>query len=446
MNNRLEYVLSGAAHCRITLASATIDPAATLIRNVVDKTTDMLQHHNITALYNAFTEVPNGRNMAAGKHFRTPMHADSGGLQIITRKMKADASIRQRVYEAQAKYAGVAMCFDEIPTTVNALASRRKFDPDLVKEKARATGNNILDQAKYFQKIGTDTKVFIVVQGNCMDTYNQWIEEIVKIIPEDLYPQIGGMSFAATSSGSGELQDIERIYSFANCPAPDQWKHKLHLLGVGSPTRMLPVLGFMHSGLLDDMLISYDSTTHSSSVTQRRYLSEACKFIECGEGNRERLFGLYNYCNDYFNILADFDTFADTFTYNRDAFITKNGEHNLHIFHEIMIASCMVSVFHLTRRLEEAMEKKSAYKKLCRERDCNSHQYLVEVKTKEDYDRYMKELGGFLSSSAVKREGEGSSLDSVLDDHYNEYSEKFAPADKAKKKVNGPKASLENFF
>ena len=79
--------MSGAAHSRITLDDAQKDDIPLRVRKVTDKTVSMLKEHYVTALYNAFTEDGIGRRMKEGKFFETPLHADSGGLQIVTRGM-----------------------------------------------------------------------------------------------------------------------------------------------------------------------------------------------------------------------------------------------------------------------------------------------------------------------------------------------------------------------
>lgn len=409
-NKRFEYVLSGCAHTRITLLDACEEDIAPVIRDVISKIEGKLQTHNVTGLYNAFAEPSNGRNMYKGNFFRAPLHADSGGLQMITRGMGVTEELKDKVYRSQAKYSGVAMCFDEIPATQERNASLRLFREDLVEEKAKETALNVVEQAKLFEELNTEAKIFLIVQGNCLDTYHKWADVCVKNIPQSLHHRIGGISVAGTTSGSGDKEDVERIYAFTSLPAPAEWKQRLHLLGIGSASRMLSVTGFMHSGgISENCLVSYDSTSHSSYMTFRKYLNTDSKIFDFG-WDRTQTMKLYNFTNEYFQIKSEFDEYFDIVNETREFFIEKYGKDALIRYHEAMIATCMVSVYHCASVVEKTFFNIKEYKKMCKGK-LRPLQYLPTIKSPEDYSHYMNQVGNYLSSKKVKKVGGFTSLD-----------------------------------
>ena len=78
------------------------------------------QHeHKISLLYNAFTEKRTGPRLKEhyAKHLHT-IHADSGGLQMITLGKTITDELKEDVYANQALNSDVAMCFDLIPVVV----------------------------------------------------------------------------------------------------------------------------------------------------------------------------------------------------------------------------------------------------------------------------------------------------------------------------------------
>lgn len=441
--HKFEYVMSAAAHTRITISSGIVGEARDRIKKVIDTAESMFVNHQYTTLYNAFTESQLGNSMYTAGYLPHPMHSDSGGLQIITRGLTADNDIKRKVYKEQANYSGFAMCFDEIPVETVGQSrignlSNRVFRPDWIDAKAKETCKNIVAQAALFQKLGSNTKIMLIVQGNCYETYMRWIDACVRYLPKEVYPFIGGMSFAGTSSGSGELEDIERIFSFGICEVPPEWKTGLHLLGVGSIRRLLPLVGFIHSGLINNIKISYDSTTHSAGMSYRRFNDINNKVIACGVEDRRGMQMLYDYTKDYFNIESDYDTFFDTIFYNRDGFVKKYGADKIHLFHETMIAACMVSILHTTNTLDALAGDKNIYD-LAAGKQCDPMRGLINIVDKEDYNRYIKEYGRYLDSSRIKKSGESVMLDLDVS-----LPTTFLP--KPAKNKATEKSSVESFF
>lgn len=415
LNNKMTYVFSGAAHARITLNSILEKQNKALVADVIAKAEKLFKNHKFTCLYNAFTEAENGKRMLQASILQNPMHADSGGLQIITRGLSITPELKDKVYKNQL-YAGVAMCFDEIPLeTVGGKSkigdtSNRIFREDWIEAKAKETAENIVRQAVIFEKHKADTKIMAIVQGNCYDTYMKWIDVLVKNIPSDIYHHIEGMSFAGTSSGSGQVEDIERIFSFTQAQAPTEFTRALHLLGVGSVSRHLPLVGFIRGGHFDDVHISYDSTSHSQRISNREYMDENNKSLPCRQHNHKNIRRLYDYCQKYFGILADYDRFFDTITYNREYSLNKYGESTIHIWHEAMIAAAMVSVIHATWQLDKVCVSDKEFEKLLTYNKAMPMKYLKDVKNREDFDAFMRQFGPYLNSQKIRKHTEISTL------------------------------------
>jgi hypothetical protein len=413
--HNFEYVMSGAAHTRITLNDAAKGEAAKRIKNIFDKTEALSKNHKYTVLYNGFTEESLGASMYAGGFVPNPMHSDSGGLQMITRGMQIDEETKLKVYKSQLKYSKYAMCFDEIPVEIHGEKSfvgamNKVFRPDWVEDKAKQTAFNIVEQAKVFEAHNSETQIMLIGQGNCLDSYLKWIDICVKNIPKSLHHRIGGLSFAGTSAGSGEIEDIERLYAASICDAPIEWKKQLHLLGIGSIRRLAPVIGFIYSGVFSNMKISYDSTSHSSGISYRRFKDINDESIQCGYDNTT-LTQLYNYAKEYFDIEATFKEFDDIINKNREFFLKHHGIEKIHIFHESIFSSAMVSILHTTNKLDELCASKKAFKKYVLDKCSREMLHLCEVKTRSDYDNFINDFSKYLTSQRINRHGENSSLD-----------------------------------
>ena len=105
-------------------------------------------------MYNAYTEKRPGEWM--GEHYRSlvhSIHADSGGLQMITLGRTITNELKEEVYDSQARNSDIAMCFDVIPVrTLDAGRSdrldlnNRRFDRTDLERCARETGRNLRRQ------------------------------------------------------------------------------------------------------------------------------------------------------------------------------------------------------------------------------------------------------------------------------------------------------------
>ena len=231
----------------------------------------------IATLFNAYTEASftdrfeSLNNLGASK-----LYADSGGLQIVTAGKGITSQIKQEIYKTQTA-ADYAMCFDEIALGSFSVTRTRNersnvgnkiFKSSLHAEKGSETGRNIKEQIEAFKSLGAKTKVIPIIQGNNSDDMVLFYEQIVNELEPEDYEFISGMAIADTCMGNGELESIEMLRGAKRITmvCHDNIKKHLHILGVGSISRMRPILFLTKSGYLNTFeKISYDSSSHTST-------------------------------------------------------------------------------------------------------------------------------------------------------------------------------------
>tara|TARA_Y100000389_G_scaffold200355_1_gene240596 strand:+ start:164 stop:1432 length:1269 start_codon:yes stop_codon:yes gene_type:complete len=271
----LEYVLSGTSYVRLASTNICEDPKlVAVINDMLDKILggkNGKYTHDISILFNAFGEKAFGQRLQVYKDHIKNLHADSGGLQIITLGKTITPELKEEVYEVQANGSDVGMCFDEIPVTLTGLRSERNsttdriFDRENFEDYARKTGQNIKKQIEIFKKEESDCRPFLILQGNDVDTYLKWYEYVMDEIPKEDQHRVGGIALGAAALGTGPLEDVQRAFIASQIPWHSEKMH-LHILGVGSIRRLIPYLIFQQSGLYKNIEISYDSTSHSRAV------------------------------------------------------------------------------------------------------------------------------------------------------------------------------------
>lgn len=268
-----EYVASGVSilsrlsEHRQSGDSARIDNAFNRIRT-------LYPDQDFSLLYNAFTEKTLGRQFKElhSSNLIYKVHADSGGLQMISRNLESSPELRESVYNNQSKYSDIAMSFDEIPllietadgtTDISNLAGRF-FDMENLVTRARDSGKNLKAQLEYFKSQNTTAQPLLIVQGNCLQTYKIWTEEMAETMGDSIN-DIGGLAMSPTSIGMGLYEDCVRAIALKLNPY--NTKGKVHLLGIGAIGRMLP---FVVANACDwygkGYHISYDSTSHSRAT------------------------------------------------------------------------------------------------------------------------------------------------------------------------------------
>lgn len=238
--------------------------------------------HTFSLLYNAWAESNFGERLSNFKSSIHQLHADSGGLQMVTlahkipKGMNMD-TLREQVYKEQSKWADVGMCFDEIPVITTGASDRndttnRYFDKATRHKYAKQTAENIKRQIEVFKATGSKCNPFMICQGGNLETYLEWIDTILETVPKEDHNRIGGVAMGGAALGTGPLEDIQKAFFASQVPVRDETgKLHLHILGVGAVSRMIPYLIFLQNGIYGDVHISYDSTTHTRAVETGLY-------------------------------------------------------------------------------------------------------------------------------------------------------------------------------
>jgi hypothetical protein len=221
------------------------------------------------------------------------------------------------------------MCFDEIPTISigsgtagRASTGDKLYQPERADACAIKTANNIKEQCEVLKY--SKSKVFYIVQGNNVDDMISWFNQGSTVMSD--YSKIGGLALADTCMGNGTLESIEMIVAYNAIRSKfgaDVVKNHIHLLGVGSVSRLLPFIYSKGSMLPEDLTVSFDSTSFSMTYMMG-------KFKNIDNSNVER----YQY-KPYFNTILDYIIDQINIEYDdfdRDEFIE-------HIINSIMSTS-----------------------------------------------------------------------------------------------------------
>ena len=396
-----EYVASGLGYTGIIVSSCFENDD---IRNEVKKVYATLntKGHNFSGLFNAFTERRIGE--IVDSNFRDilhTVHADSGGLQIITRGMALTSAMKDDVYRTQAKLSDVGMCFDEIPLVTTAASGRgdtaaRKFDPSLVEPKARETGQNVRRQIEVFMETeGTTSKPCLIVQGNDFDSMKQWTEYALAEIPQDLHQYICGLAVSGAALGNGALEGIKRAVTFPFLPGGFKY---LHVLGVGAIMRMVPYAVLSH--LYEDCHISYDSTTHTGALAMGQFYSKSGTMSITRSFTKE-YHQIISEVEDGFGVSVDPSVFHMAVNSNQKTF--KGDLADYHRFRAMYIAQ---GIRNFKTRLDSLMVSDDALTaELGNGKERGAFVALREVKSEDDYRAWENQFGRYVASVPIERVG-----------------------------------------
>lgn len=399
MTKRLEYILSGTSYTRI---HAVIDDP--VVKPIIDKLMALpgrMTNHKFGLLYNAFTEAGFGPNLNKIPNLDS-IHADSGGLQIITQGLTATDEIKKKIFKNQATHADLGMCFDEIPvTTVGATSGRndtsnRFFDKENLKALATQTGKNIERQIDVFLEEKSKCKPILIAQGNCYDTYMEWVDTILAAIPQEKHKYIGGVAMGGAALGTGSLEDIERAFIYSQLQIE---KTHLHVLGVGAIKRMLPYVTFMKNGLYEDASVSYDSTTHSSGIELGNYFKNGSMNSFSRSFNK-----VYHMMYADAMALHDANISLEKFFKLLNSSKTKWAEagEDLPTFYTVRLSSIIASVINFCQYLDNIVANESAFLEFVgSDKSLTPFLSLVDVKSLSDYNRWKASVGRYVKTNRI---------------------------------------------
>lgn len=410
-NNSLEYIMSGCGFARMNFTESFEDPV--LLKWITDALSKLnnLEKHKFGLLYNAYAETKFGEKFKKYKDHVNSIHADSGGLQIVTRGAIITPKIKEQIYKNQANWSDIAMSFDEIPVitpttgSIRGSTATRWFNIDEFELKARQTGLNLKEQIEFFIKEKTTARPLLIVQGNCIDTFCKWTEYVLQEIPKELQSYIGGVAISSGSLGNGTLEDIKKSFAVSQLPI-DGIKH-LHILGVGSISRMMPTLIFMQNGVYNNLHISYDSTTHSSGAHRGMYYAKG--------GNLDFPRDYTVTWNDMYNdINKTFDMgFSNVKEYHRamngpsKEYEKEFGSRNQLI--KAYMGTILKSIHNFMIDVEQLNDSNSSIQDYIHDtkgnKIANIYRTLSSVKTLEDYNKWEVDVARHVPSKPVSAQG-----------------------------------------
>lgn len=269
---RLKYIASAMNHVFVG-GIETIYEAGDDFTKEYSRITNVINtwdpNHSFGLLFNAYAEPRMGQvlnDFCPG----VELQGDSGGLQMISLGHTPTPKLRAKVYEIQAKHASHSMCFDEIPLQKSGIVQFANlnsllYDKAMVPSCAKQTALNIIEQVETFDRLGSKSKVYLIIQGNDFDTYQLWTDEILKNLPDDVTNKLHGIASGGGCIGNNTQEDVERFFTLSHLNAPAHLLKNFHLLGIGAPSRIVTLSALDH--LFDkETNISYDSTKHTGGI------------------------------------------------------------------------------------------------------------------------------------------------------------------------------------
>lgn len=257
------------------------------MRNCLDYIENKLPGNvEIHGLYNAYTEENMARRASSEsinepftKIFPRGMHADSGGLQMLTLgKGSIEKEDRLKIYETQAKYSNYAMSFDEIPSIIKD--DIRYYLPDQVSQKGIDSGVNLKEQFDFFDEFETDCKIIPIVQGWGIDDTEKFASGLFSKLSKKQLAKVDvlatGFPVASPYATAKRVFDLFKVKTI-----PNKVKKHLHLLGVTGTKRIVPALILIKNGFTPGLeILTFDAVTLAMSYVMGKQIPAIENFLE----------------------------------------------------------------------------------------------------------------------------------------------------------------------
>lgn len=416
--NSLEYIASGLGYTRLTLKDLDDkEDKRQLIKDILTRLNTETQH-KFGYLFNAFTEQKFGERLTDYRPYVNSVHCDSGGLQVITRGMNITPDMKRQIYETQAKYCDLAMSFDEIPVTTTGAASGRNdttnrfFNVAEFDDCAKRTGQNLFEQIQAFEAYKTTAKPLLIAQGNCLETYQKWVEHVLAEIPQEYHHQIGGVAMGAAALGTGSLEDITRAFTFAHLPID---VNHLHILGVGSAVRLVPTLIMIKNGVYKDLKVSYDSTTHTSGMVFGRYY-DSNGWMTFPNKHEDKIIHpiLYEKIVKQFNLDLSYENMLQVLKNSNSSYAEKTGNCRSDVV-LFMTAFAASAIMNFMKQIDTFTDSKQALLEFIGQYENRAiFETLYKVKSVEDFKYWERHVGKYVTSSRISKH-QASTLDSFFE-------------------------------
>lgn len=320
-----EYVISGMTMGTGDLyyKPSTLQPYVSVFNDKISYMDDKYKNQNVSMLFNSHCEPKHGECIHDLMPSWCNLFADSGGLQLSRTKKGLTDEIKDKIYRHQAQYSDIGMIFDDIPTefdgsntgwSMKTSTAGRRFAKELIQEKANSTLANVKRQIQVFDAMESDTKVSLIVQGQDVDSYRQYIETIVNGLTDEELKRCASISLSSACSGTGFVNRMEMCYAVSEFQIPIELKKNIHLLGVGSHEMMTAFfVSPDYFSFVENL--SYDSSTQANSWFFSRYRTQDWVNIDIDSPSRN-----YNREQIYNEQLIP--SIGDIYNKNKDAFLT----------------------------------------------------------------------------------------------------------------------------
>lgn len=411
--NKLEYVISGTSLTRLPTSNFAGNPKlveAAKKAFKLDYNEDDIS--KVSMLYNAFTEKNFLPNLEKADFYGSDWMVDSGGLQIMSQGKTLTNELKQNIYQTQSDSNSLSMSFDEMPLIVKeGIAdtrtdlSTKKFIASMIDEKATESGKNLLQQLRVFEKNNSSSKAMIIVQGNKIDDFHHYFYRLLEQIPKELYSYIGGVAMAGSCCGIGTLESCNTIAAYCTMDIPAEFNNKIHFLGFGSISRLLPAVQFLKNGMLTSD-VSYDSSSHSSKYfIGGGYTMPGNKSIEYGKTrNRNSDIILNEIFSKYGQVIEEYwnvdrkewvNICSEDLTTSKKFHQEDKKKAELCLLN--VFFNCLGSVKNFTNELETYIVDDRL------EKNRSPLYFLKDVKNIEDYNHWMNEFHLYISSKKIER-------------------------------------------
>ena len=283
---KIEYVASGLSFTRLN--NITDEKLASRVNNWIQK---LKENHRFAFLFNAYQEE---KYVDFLKYYDLPIYADSGGLQMMTKGVDITKERKEKVYKTQT-FSNYAFCMDETP--IKRIDKRKRVVyKDLFYEKGVITGKNIKEQINYFREHNAKSRVFIIIQGQELEDYQNYLKGILTQIDENDYDYIEGLAYSSACSGNAMYSTFKTSLScieMQKLDLPERIKKRVHFLGFGSVKRFVvikSILGHFDNG--------FDISADSTSLTMGY-------FMGIYQAKNDKKFSMRRYSEEYLDETKD---------------------------------------------------------------------------------------------------------------------------------------------
>lgn len=330
--------------------------------------------------------------------------------------------MKKQVYKTQAS-ADFGMCFDEIPLTsmysgvgsaerVNV--ANKLYMTSRQEECGKLTGLNIREQVETFKQLNAKAKAFCILQGNTPDDMLKFYRDSLSQLESNHMDGLGGLAVADTCMGNELLESVDLLTGWKMVYESEALAHRnhLHLLGIGSVSRMSPILALMKSGYIPEgTRVSFDSSSHSQAYIFGRFYNESGKMRQLDRtdtpNNREFFTQIYRFYENIFSRWISEKEYVDHFsTYAGSIGKTRQEakSYNLRLIAGVNIyATCLWQYVNFMNAIDaqfNIMEKRR-----------NPVNLLSQVKNLDDMKHWNKACRTYIPSNRILREDDRVTLD-----------------------------------